>query len=80
MDLNVFESPGKEWDEFASRYTDLISYQSVWGQVLKEGLGEQPLSFFSMRGWRDHCWFSGGGSPQVEKFLLRRSLWLLPIV
>jgi len=39
MELKVFESPGQEWDEFASRYTDLIFYQSVWSQVLKEGLG-----------------------------------------
>ena len=45
MELKVFESPGEEWDEFASRYTDLIFYQSVWSQVLKEGLGGQPLYF-----------------------------------
>jgi serine/alanine adding enzyme len=45
MELKIFESPGKEWDEFASRYTDLIFYQSVWSQVLKEGLGGQPLYF-----------------------------------
>jgi len=45
MELKVFESPGKEWDEFASRYTDLIFYQSVWSQVLQEGLGGQPLYF-----------------------------------
>src|SRR5512139_3255169 len=45
MELKVFESPGAEWDEFASRYTDLIFYQSVWSQVLKEGLGGQPLYF-----------------------------------
>ena len=45
MELGVFESPGKEWDEFASRYTDLIFYQSVWSQVLKKGLGGQPLYF-----------------------------------
>jgi serine/alanine adding enzyme len=45
MELKVLESPGKEWDEFASRYTDLIFYQSVWSQVLKEGLGGQPLYF-----------------------------------
>jgi hypothetical protein len=46
MELKVFESPGEEWDEFASRYTDLIFYQSVWSQVLKEGLGGQPLYFY----------------------------------
>ena len=46
MELNVFESPGKEWDEFASRHTDLIFYQSAWGRVLKEGLGGQPLYFY----------------------------------
>jgi hypothetical protein len=45
MELKVFESPGKEWDEFASQFTDLIFYQSVWSQVLKEGLGGQPLYF-----------------------------------
>ncbi len=45
MELTIFESPGQEWDEFASRYTDLIFYQSVWSQVLKEGLGGQPLYF-----------------------------------
>jgi len=46
MELKVFESPGKEWDEFASRCTDLIFYQSVWSRVLKEGLGGQPLYFY----------------------------------
>jgi lipid II:glycine glycyltransferase (peptidoglycan interpeptide bridge formation enzyme) len=45
MELKVFESPGQEWDEFASRYTDLIFYQSVWSEVLKKGLGGQPLYF-----------------------------------
>lgn len=45
MELKVLESPGKEWDEFASRYTDLIFYRSVWSQVLREGLGGQPLYF-----------------------------------
>ena len=45
MELKVFESPREEWDEFASRYTDLIFYQSVWSQALKEGLGGQPLYF-----------------------------------
>lgn len=46
MELKVFESPGKEWDEFASRYTDLVFYQSVWSEVLKKGLGGQPLYFY----------------------------------
>src|SRR4030042_6930936 len=46
MELTIFESPDREWDEFASRYTDLIFYQSVWSQVLKEGLGGQPLYFY----------------------------------
>jgi len=46
MELKVFESPGKEWDEFASRYTDLLFYQSVWSEVLKKGLGGQPLYFY----------------------------------
>ena len=50
MELGVFYSPGKEWDEFASRYTDLIFYQSVWSQVLKEGLGGQPLYFYLKEG------------------------------
>jgi serine/alanine adding enzyme len=46
MELGIFESPGREWDEFASRYTDLIFYQSLWSRVLKEGLGGQPLYFY----------------------------------
>jgi serine/alanine adding enzyme len=50
MELKVFESPGEEWDEFSSRYTDLIFYQSVWSQVLKEGLGGQPLYFYLREG------------------------------
>jgi hypothetical protein len=50
MELRVFESPGQEWDEFASRYTDLIFYQSVWSRVLKEGLGGQPLYFYLREG------------------------------
>ena len=55
MELKVFESPGEEWDEFASRYTDLIFYQSVWSQVLKEGLGGQPLYFCLKERRRDRC-------------------------
>jgi hypothetical protein len=50
MELGVFELPEKEWDEFASRYTDLIFYQSVWSRVLKEGLGGQPLYFYLREG------------------------------
>jgi hypothetical protein len=46
MELKFFESPGEEWDEFASRYSNLIFYQSIWSQVLKEGLGGQPLYFY----------------------------------
>ncbi len=46
MELKFFESPGQEWDEFASQYTDLIFYQSLWSRVLKEGLGGQPLYFY----------------------------------
>lgn len=45
MELKIFESPGQEWDEFASQYTDLIFYQSIWSEVLKKGLGGQPLYF-----------------------------------
>ena len=45
MNLSVFQSPGKEWDEFALRHTDLIFYQSIWSEVLKRGLGGQPLYF-----------------------------------
>ncbi len=48
MEVKVFERPGKEWDEFASRYTDLIFYQSVWSEVLRKGLGGQPLYFYLM--------------------------------
>jgi hypothetical protein len=50
MELKVFESPGQEWDEFASRYTDLIFYQSVWSEVLEKGLGGQPLYFYLKEG------------------------------
>ena len=50
MELKVFESPGKEWDEFAGRYTDLIFYHSLWSQVLKRGLGGVPLYFFLKEG------------------------------
>ncbi len=50
MELGIFESPGREWDEFASRYTDLIFYQSLWSRVLKEGLGGQPLYFYLKEG------------------------------
>ncbi len=45
MELKVFETPGREWDEFASRYTDLIFYQAAWSEVLRKGLGGQPLYF-----------------------------------
>jgi serine/alanine adding enzyme len=50
MELKVFESPGEAWDEFASRYTDLIFYQSVWSEVLRKGLGGQPLYFYLKEG------------------------------
>lgn len=50
MELEIFESPGREWDEFASRYTDLIFYQSLWSQVLRKGLGGQPLYFYLREG------------------------------
>jgi len=50
MELKVFESPGKEWDDFASRHTDLVFYQSIWGEVLRKGLGGQPLYFYLMDG------------------------------
>jgi hypothetical protein len=46
MELKVFETPGREWDEFASRYTDLIFYQAAWSEVLRKGLGGQPLYFY----------------------------------
>lgn len=50
MELKVFESPGKEWDDFASRYTDLIFYKSIWSEVLRKGLGGQPLYFYLKEG------------------------------
>ena len=50
MELGVFESPGQEWDEFATRYTDLLFYQSIWSEVLQKGLGGQPLYFFLREG------------------------------
>lgn len=52
MELKVFESPGKEWDEFASQYTDLIFYRSVWSKVLQKGLKGQPLYFYLKEGER----------------------------
>jgi len=50
MELKVFESPGEEWDVFASRYTDLIFYQSIWSEVLRRGLGGRPLYFYLKEG------------------------------
>ena len=50
MELKVFETPGKEWDEFASQYTDLIFYQSIWSEVLRKGLGGQPLYYYLKEG------------------------------
>jgi serine/alanine adding enzyme len=50
MELKVFEEPDQEWDEFAFRYTDLIFYHSIWSQVLKKGLGGQPLYFYLKEG------------------------------
>jgi len=50
MEIGVFESPEREWDEFASRYTDLVFYQSVWSEVLRRGLGGQPLYFYAKEG------------------------------
>ena len=50
MELGVLESPGEEWDEFATRYTDLIFYQSLWSEVLKKGLGGVPLYFYLKEG------------------------------
>jgi Acetyltransferase (GNAT) domain len=50
MELKIFESPGTEWDEFASRHTDLVFYQSIWSEVLRKGLGGQPLYFYLMDG------------------------------
>jgi serine/alanine adding enzyme len=52
MELGVFETPGQEWDEFVSRYTDLIFYQSFWSEVLKRGLGGHPLYFYLREGGR----------------------------
>ena len=50
MELGVFETPGQEWDELVSRHTDLIFYQSFWSEVLKKGLGGQPLYFYLREG------------------------------
>jgi len=52
MELGVLETPGQEWDEFVSQYTDLIFYQSSWSEVLKRGLGGQPLYFYLRDGGR----------------------------
>ena len=50
MELKVFDSPGEEWDDFASRYTDLIFYQSIWSEVLRKGLRGTPLYFYLKEG------------------------------
>ena len=50
MELRVFESPGKEWDEFATRHTDLVFYQSAWSATLEKGFGGQPLYFYLKEG------------------------------
>jgi serine/alanine adding enzyme len=50
VEIGVFESPGKEWDEFVSRYSDLIFYQSAWSGILKKGFGGQPLYFYLKEG------------------------------
>jgi hypothetical protein len=52
MELGVFETPSQEWDEFVSRYTDLVFYQSFWSEVLKRGLGGHPLYFYLREGGR----------------------------
>lgn len=43
MDFEMTETPGAEWDEFVSRYTGIIFYSSIWGEVLKDGLGARLL-------------------------------------
>jgi hypothetical protein len=52
MGLGVFESPGREWDDFVSRHTDLIFYQSLWSEVLRQGLGGKILYFYLKEGDR----------------------------
>jgi hypothetical protein len=39
MKFEITETPGAEWDEFVCRYTDVLFYYSIWGEVLKQGLG-----------------------------------------
>lgn len=46
MNFEVTEDPGEEWDRFAENQTDVLFYYSVWGEVLKVGLGGRPYYFY----------------------------------
>lgn len=61
MQLEIIENPGREWDDFAERYSDIIFFRSIWGEVLKDGLGAS-LNYY--------CLIDGGsivgGMPAVS--------------
>ena len=42
MEFEVIENPGKEWDDFAAKFSEMVFFRSVWGRVLAEGLGARP--------------------------------------
>ena len=49
MELKVFETPGKEWDEFASRHTDLDLLPIGLERGAQEGVGRATPLFLSQR-------------------------------
>ena len=46
MKFEVTENPGAEWDLFVEKHTDMLFYSSVWGEVLKQGLGGRPCYMY----------------------------------
>lgn len=48
MVFETSENPGREWDLFARKRTDVLFYHSVWSDVLKDGLGGRPY-YLSMK-------------------------------
>lgn len=45
MEIRCFEDDFQEWDEFVSRFTTSLFCQSIWTEILREGLGAHPLCF-----------------------------------
>jgi lipid II:glycine glycyltransferase (peptidoglycan interpeptide bridge formation enzyme) len=39
MILEVLDSPGRKWDEFASQNSGLLFHSSDWGEILREAFG-----------------------------------------